>query len=74
MNWDIIADDWAQFRAHVKAKWGKLTDENLDDIGGQRQRLAGRLQEAYGITGDQAEVQVKAFETLHKDYVPTTSA
>jgi uncharacterized protein YjbJ (UPF0337 family) len=70
MNWDIIEGDWKQFKGHVKAKWGKLTDDNLDLIAGRREQLAGRLQQAYGITRDQAEVQVKAFEVLHEDYRP----
>ena len=74
MNWDIIEGNWTQFKGHVKEKWGKLTDDNLDTIAGKREQLAGRLQETYGITKDQAEIQVKAFEELHKDYQPTPLA
>ena len=74
MNWDIIEGDWKQFKGHVKEKWGKLSGNDLDAIAGKRDQLAGRLQEAYGITKDQAELQVKAFEEIHKDYQPTTSA
>jgi uncharacterized protein YjbJ (UPF0337 family) len=74
MNWDVVEGNWKQFKGHVKEKWGKLTDDNLDAIAGKREQLAGRLQEAYGITKDQAELQVKAFEEIHKDYRPTTSA
>ncbi len=74
MNWDIIEGDWKQFKGHVKEKWGKLTDDKLEEIAGKRERLAGGIQETYGITKDQAEVQVKAFEALHKDYEPTASA
>jgi uncharacterized protein YjbJ (UPF0337 family) len=74
MNWDTIEGDWKQFKGHVKEKWGKLTDDNLDTIAGKRDQLAGKLQETYGITKDQAEIQVKAFEEIHKDYQPTTPA
>jgi uncharacterized protein YjbJ (UPF0337 family) len=51
-----------------------FTDDNLDTIAGKRDQLTGRIQETYGITRDQAELQVKAFEEMHKDYRPTTSA
>jgi uncharacterized protein YjbJ (UPF0337 family) len=68
MNWDVIEGDWKQFKGHVKEKWGKLTDDNLDTIAGKRDQLAGTIQETYGITKDQAELQVKAFEQIHKDY------
>ena len=30
MNWDQIAGNWKQFKGHVKEKWGKLTDDDLD--------------------------------------------
>jgi uncharacterized protein YjbJ (UPF0337 family) len=74
MNWDMIQGDWKQFKGHVKEKWGKLTDDSLTTIAGRRDQLAGQIQATYGITKDQAEVQVKAFEALHKDYQPGNSA
>ena len=72
MSWDVIEGNWKQFKGTVKEKWGKLTDDHLDTIAGKRDQLAGRIQEAYGITKDQAEVQVKAFEDANKDYRPGT--
>ena len=74
MNWDVIKGDWMQFKGHVKEQWGKLTDDNLDQIDGRREQLAGKVQEAYGVTKDQAEEQVKAFEAVHKDYQPKIPA
>lgn len=74
MNWEMIEGNWKQFKGHVKEKWGKLTDDNLDTIAGKRDRLAGKIEETYGITKDQAEQQVKAFEQANKDYQPPTPA
>jgi uncharacterized protein YjbJ (UPF0337 family) len=74
MNWEMIEGNWKLFKGRVKEKWGKLTDDNLDSIAGKRDQLAGKIQETYGITKDQAELQVKAFEQVHKDYQPTTPA
>jgi len=73
MNWDMIKGDWTQFKGHVKEQWGKLTDDNLDRIAGVRDQLSGKIQEAYGVTKEQAELQVKAFEEIHKDYQPKTT-
>jgi uncharacterized protein YjbJ (UPF0337 family) len=70
MNWNMIEGNWKQFQGLVKEKWGRLTDDHLDTIAGKRDQLAGRLQETYGITVDQAERQVKAFEEIHKDFEP----
>ena len=67
MNWDIVEGDWKQFKGKVKTQWGKLTDDNLDVIAGKRIELFGKLQEAYGISKDEAEIQIKSFEKRHKD-------
>lgn len=74
MNWDIIEGNWKEFKGRVKEKWGKLTDDSLDTIAGRREQLSGQLQQTYGITKDQAEVQVRAFEATHKDFEPGKSA
>jgi uncharacterized protein YjbJ (UPF0337 family) len=66
MNWDTVAGNWTQFRGKVKEQWGKLTDDEIDMIAGQRDQLVGRIQEAYGIGRDEAERQINGFEkTLH---------
>lgn len=70
MNWDIVKGNWKQFRGEVKAQWGKLTDDHLDVISGKRIELAGKIQEAYGITKDEAEHQIKEFELHIKDNSP----
>jgi len=70
MNWDIVKGNWKQFRGDVQAQWGKLTDDHLDVISGKRIALAGKIQEAYGITKDEAEQQIRDFELRHKDDSP----
>jgi uncharacterized protein YjbJ (UPF0337 family) len=68
MNWDVIKGNWKQFKGNVHEQWGKLTDDQLDVIAGKREILSGKIQETYGITKDEAEKQVAAFEARHKDY------
>jgi uncharacterized protein YjbJ (UPF0337 family) len=67
MNWDRIEGNWKQLRGKVRAKWGKLTDDQLDVIGGKREQLVGRVQEHYGIAKDEAEKQVDLFAASFKD-------
>jgi Uncharacterized protein conserved in bacteria len=43
-------------------QWGKLTDDDFDMIDGRREQLAGRIQERYGVTRDEAEKQIKDWE------------
>jgi uncharacterized protein YjbJ (UPF0337 family) len=40
---------------------GQTTDDDLTTIAGQRDQLAGKLQERYGYAKDQAEKEMDAF-------------
>jgi uncharacterized protein YjbJ (UPF0337 family) len=62
MNWDQIEGNWKQLKGNVKQQWGKLTDSQLDVIAGKRDKLAGRIQEAYGISKEVAEKQLSDWE------------
>lgn len=66
MNWDIAQGNWKQFKGKVKERWGQLTDDELDQIEGKRDQLSGKIQECYGISKDEAEKQLKDWEsTIH---------
>jgi uncharacterized protein YjbJ (UPF0337 family) len=62
MNWDRVEGNWKTFKGKVRQQWGKLTDDDLDVIGGRREELIGRIQNAYGMARDEAEKQVAAWE------------
>ena len=58
MNWDTIKGDWQSFKGRVRSKWGKLTDDDVERIGGKKDELLGRLRERYGMAQDKAEREV----------------
>ncbi len=66
MNRDRIEGNWKQLKGKIKERWGELTDDELDQIEGRREQLAGKIQERYGITKDEAERQLRDWESsLH---------
>jgi len=67
MNWDQIEGNWKQFKGNVKQQWGKLTDDQLDVIAGKRDKLAGKIQEAYGISKDVADKQLTDWQKRQKE-------
>jgi len=68
MNQDRIEGNWKQFKGKVKEQWGKLTDDDLDVIAGKRDQLLGRIQERHGVAKDEAENQVKNWESRNPDF------
>lgn len=61
MNIDRFEGRMTQFRGAAKAKWGELTDDQLDQLDGEVMQLTGLIQEVYGIAKDQAEKDVRSF-------------
>ena len=62
MNNDRIAGNWKQVKGKIKEQWGKLTDDEIDQLEGRSEILAGKLQERYGRKREDAERQVKEFQ------------
>lgn len=67
MNWNRIEGNWKQFKGNAKVRWGKLTKDHLDVVAGKRDALAGRIQEIYGISRDEADRQIKDWESTLSD-------
>ncbi len=55
MNWNQLEGKWKQMKGSVKEQWGKLTDDDLDQIAGQRDKFIGKVQERYGLAQDEAQ-------------------
>lgn len=61
MRLDPMQGRWLQYRESVRRRWGALTASDLDDIAGMNDRLAGKLQERYGYSFEEAVRQVLDF-------------
>ena len=62
MDWDRISGNWAWWKGRIQERWGRLTNDELDLIAGRREQLAGRIQENYGLSGAEAERQLRNWE------------
>lgn len=65
MNWDIIHGKWDQLKGAVKEQWGDLTDDELTQIEGNRDKMAGKLQEKYGWTKTEVDDKMDEFFRRH---------
>ncbi|WP_163648609.1 CsbD family protein [Modicisalibacter sp. 'Wilcox'] len=65
MNRDQVKGNWNQVKGEVKRRWGKLSDDDLDVIGGEYDKLVGKVQERHGLEREQAKKEVDAlYDTL----------
>ncbi|MFN3323904.1 MAG: CsbD family protein [Bryobacteraceae bacterium] len=55
MNWDALKGNWNQLKGSIKERWGRLTDDEITEISGRKDKLIGKLQEKYGMTVEEAE-------------------
>lgn len=62
MNKQQVLGNWKQLKGKVQQQWGKLTDDELDVIEGKREELVGKIQEAYGVSKDEAEKQISEWQ------------
>jgi uncharacterized protein YjbJ (UPF0337 family) len=62
MNWDQIAGKWTELKGAAREKWGEFTDDDLEQLRGKRDKLAGLIQQKYGVAKEEAEKQINDFE------------
>lgn len=58
MNRDILQGKWKEIMGDVKSWWGKLTDDDIKQIEGSKDKLIGILQKRYGYSKEQAMAEI----------------
>ena len=67
MDWDRIQANWKHFATSARARWGRISAEEFDLIGGRRDQLAAQIHEVYGITRDMAQMQVESWQGQQRE-------
>jgi uncharacterized protein YjbJ (UPF0337 family) len=62
VNQDTLKGQWTQLKGQVREQWGKLTNDDLDQIQGRSEQLVGKIQALYGIARDEAQRQFDVWE------------
>ena len=58
MNWDRIEQNWQQFEVKAQQRWERLGENELRLVAGNRDALRAKIQQAYGIHKDEADLQI----------------
>jgi uncharacterized protein YjbJ (UPF0337 family) len=70
MNTDVIKGKWLQIKGEIQNQWGKLTNDDVDQIEGNTDKLIGKLQERYGYARDRAQQEIDRFTQQWADATP----
>jgi len=65
MDWNQVEHDWQRFRPAVKSRWERLSDNELKLVNGKREELCAKIQQAYGVSRDEAQSQITAWLNAH---------
>ena len=66
MNEATLKGQWLQIKGQVRKQWGKLTDDEIDQVQGDAEILLGKLQQRYGFTREQAEQELERWQAERK--------
>jgi uncharacterized protein YjbJ (UPF0337 family) len=64
MNKEILKGKWHQVKGDIHNWWGKLTDDDVDQIQGDTDKFIGKLQQRYGYGREQAEKEMNNFLSM----------
>jgi uncharacterized protein YjbJ (UPF0337 family) len=69
---DVMKGKWNQFKGRIRQQWGRLTDDDVAQINGERDILIGKIQEYYGRTRIEAEAELAGWLSGQRDQTTTT--
>jgi len=70
MNWKFIEVNWKHYKGNAKRHWVKLSDDELEVIAGNREQLAEKIRQVYGVSPEIAEKQLASWQGAQKESSP----
>jgi len=67
--WDRIKADWKDLKGKARVQWGKLTDDDLAQIQGNREQLEAAVERRYGVAKKEAQKQVDEWAQVIKRFI-----
>ena len=67
MNTNELSGQWQKLKGDIRSKWGKLTEDDIERIAGQKDKLVGVLQERYGYVWSEANQMVDRYLEDYED-------
>ena len=68
VDWETIRNNWTEMRSRLQGEWPDLTEEDLSEIGGSRERLLEKLRARYFWSREEAEAQLEGWADREEEY------
>ena len=60
-TWNQVEGHWTEMKGKVKQQWAKLTDDDLNAIGGKREQLEGAIERRYAMARDKVHTDIDSW-------------
>ena len=70
MNWQHVERNWSEYKLNARTRWSRLSSSDLDRIAGNREQLLRKICEAYGMSAEEAELQLTAWGEALREVNP----
>jgi uncharacterized protein YjbJ (UPF0337 family) len=70
MQWEHIERNWGEYKLNARTRWSRLSRLELDRIAGNREKLAARIAEVYGMSAEEAQQQIAAWHAALREVNP----
>ncbi|MCA0376775.1 MAG: CsbD family protein [Gemmatimonadetes bacterium] len=67
MNTDRAKGTWTQMKGKLRERWGKLTDDELDQLEGKWEQVSGLIQKRYGEARERVDQELTDFRRQQGD-------
>lgn len=75
VTWDQALGNWWKIRPSLRHRWGRLSEDDLDAIAGNRDLFIGTVQQRYSISREEARQRIEEWlEGLQEEKVLTGRA
>lgn len=70
---EYLKGNWHELKGKIKEEWNDLTDDDLEECRGRREKIVGKIQKRYGKTHDEAEAAFEDWKRRNAAFVAASS-
>ena len=70
MDWGRIEENWQHYKVIARVRWGRISADEFDLIGGRREQLLAQIEEVYRVSATMAQTQLTSWQAEQREPQP----